>query len=121
MDRDPVAWVAGALRAALVDWPGLWVSNDRDGHTPAVTVVRAGGPVGLVTDDARLLVNVYASTPVQLSKLAYTVRGSLVDLARVGGIKTVRVSGPSEISTESTEPDQALLSVDVRVRRLPRL
>lgn len=98
---DVEMWATGYLRSALAThgYPGTFVSNRRESQTVAVWVRRDGGPAGLVTEEARIGVNVFAASEKDASDLARTVAALLRAAGGSGDVKRVRQTmGPSPIA-----------------------
>lgn len=98
---DVELWVTGYLRTALAahGYAGMFVSNRRETQVEAVWVRRDGGPVQLVTEDARLGVNIFAGTEQAVSDLARTVAALLRAAEGDGPVRRVRQTmGPSPVA-----------------------
>lgn len=109
--------VIGRLRTALAanGYPGIFVSNRRETQATAVWVRRDGGPVlDQVREEARVGINVFATTEQAATNLARTV--SALMRAMPDGAPVVRVrqtSGPSPIA-DSTPRRYQTFEVTVR-------
>lgn len=109
----------GKLRAILEAAPFAWnvtVGRNRGTGTLAVSVQRAGGAVDGVTDEARLLVNVYAPTDAQANDLANDVVAALGSIRGTSPIMRIVASGPSAVSNEREK--QRFISASAMVRRV---
>lgn len=116
-DLDAEALVCAALRSALrPTWTDLWVSRTRTDQIPAVTVIRAGGPFGDLTDTARLMVNCYAATPAAANALAAATATALQGLARRSPFQHADVTGPQAVS-DAGGLSHRYVGADVRLRR----
>jgi hypothetical protein len=113
---DVELWATGYLRGALATsgYPGIFVSNRRESQTVAVWVRRDGGPADVVTEDARLGVNVFAATEQAVNDLARTVSALMRAAPGNGPAKWVRQPmGPSPIT--DNQP-RRYMTFEVRVK-----
>lgn len=98
---DVELWACAYLRTALAahGYPGMFVSNVRGTQTQAVWVRRDGGAAQLVTEDARLGVNVFAASEQAAGDLARTVSALMRAAAGSGQVKRVtQPLGPSPVA-----------------------
>lgn len=117
MFPDVELWATTYLRDVLADYgyPGMYVSNARGKQPVAVWVRRDGGPtLDQVREVARLGVNVFAKTELEVAQLAETT-AALLRAGATGSpvIRVRQISGPSPV-TDSTP--RRFMSFELTVR-----
>lgn len=113
---DVELWATGYLRSTLAThgYPGIFVSNRRESQAVAVWVRRDGGPANLLTEDARLGINVFAGSEQAVGDLARVVSALMRAAAGSGDVKRVRQPmGPTPIP--DNQP-RRYMTFEVRVK-----
>lgn len=118
---DAVALVIGHL----TDDPTITVPVHKrvpaDRPASFVTVQRVGGPAGLVTDEAQVMIHCWGDNDEDAADLAIEVRGSLGTMrgAIVDGTQVYRVtelSGPADVPDPDSDQCRMRWTVTIQVR-----